>query len=211
MSSKEFSFIGSLSIQDAIIFSKQVENCQKVLEFGCGASTQIIAQCSNKDSLIYSVDTNQKWMDGVKEFITNEMSINKNISFVSFENKNSIKEKDFDLIFDDGLAKNRLDFALWSWSKLKSNNGKLIIHDTRRPGEINLVSTIFQKYGNEISNISVNPNHSSLTIITKKELEPYSDWNVVEKRQSWMQSIFVDKRPENWKEIIKNKVNENYF
>lgn len=201
---KDFVYIGSLSVQDAIILYELSQNKNKILEFGSGASTQIFAQ-QNTNNYICSIDTKKEWLNVTKDFIKNELLINKDIDFLEYKNKETIKEK-FDLIYNDGFAPKRLDFALWSWNKLSSNKGLYLLHDGKRPGEINILCTLLNKYSNEISNIKVNPNKSNIICIEKKMPEPYQNWNEVEKRESWMQSLMQKNRPSNWKEIIKNKI-----
>ena len=181
---RHIKFIGDLSKQDVTVLIKYIRNASNILEFGVGGSTQIICKKKNKLSCFISLDTSQKWIDRT---ISNLQlfSIEPDVTFYLYENwEQSIDGKKFDLIFDDGVPELREDFALRAWQYLNIN-GSLLIHDTRTAEYIPIVATIFNAYYLEIDSILVNTHHSNITVITKKANEPYSNWNIDERKKPW--------------------------
>lgn len=176
-------FIGDLSLQDADLLAGYGKASKSILEFGIGGSTQIFAQCL-PDKLV-SVETDANWVEAT----INKLSLIENKTSPVIQDYNASIDGDYDLIFVDGVDQLRLPFAKKTWEKLKVG-GVMIFHDTRR--EIDFVNSIrlAKAYFNEIDFIEVNAKasngkSSNMTVIKKKELEPYVNWHGVEDKPRW--------------------------
>jgi len=205
-------YIGDLSRKDAGIIQYYASRSKNILEFGVGGSSQIFAQCCDRDSQIISIDTNRKWIEFTKKILS---EIKKyrcivDIDFMIYNDFIKKEKKEFDLIFNDGLRRNRLDFVLKTWSNLKSDGGILMLHDTRKENYFKSACKIIETFYNEIDNVQMNVDNSNISIITKKSLQKYEDWNLIEKKEDWMKSAKIQERPNNWMSILRNHIhNEN--
>ena len=54
-------YIGDISKADALVLKELAENATAILEFGCGASTQVMSVYTK--NRIISIDTSQEWID----------------------------------------------------------------------------------------------------------------------------------------------------
>lgn len=171
-------FIGDLSLEDADILSTYGKRSKRILEFGCGGSTQIFSQC-HPDRLV-SIETNPLWIEAtarrVKKLLGTEPEF-RPYDFIPMT-------EEFDLIFVDGVDSLRRDFAMGTW-KLLTVGGVMIFHDTRRFQDFQNAAWVAQSYFNEILTINVNSRarnnkSSNMTVIIKKEIEPYVNWNHAE-------------------------------
>jgi hypothetical protein len=177
-------FIGDLSLEDADVLAKYGKQASSILEFGVGGSTQIFAQCI-PNSLI-SVDTDESWVDATNHKL---FQIDEKIAPVFLMYDEPLYIDRYDLIFVDGLSSLRLDFAQKTWEKLNAG-GVMIFHDTRRFEYFKDVAWIAQLYFNEIENIEINAKasndkSSNMTVIKKKQAEPYVNWNYTEGKPLW--------------------------
>ena len=193
----DYVYIGDISKIDASIIADHARNAKSVLEFGIGGSTQIFAQCCPHDAEIICLDTSLEWIDFTKG-VFNDLKIDRSISILPYDHLSKIKGKSFDIIFDDGLGRKRLEFALESWDLLSSNNGKMLFHDTKRIQDIRNVCKIMESFYNQISFAELNRDHSNISILTKKPEEPYVNWNRTENKENWMKSARIKERPEDW-------------
>lgn len=184
---KGIKFVGDLSLEDAELFVKYGKNASKILEFGVGGSTQIFAQCMPK--LFVSVDTSADWISKTQSRL-NQISVKTSPIFYLYQDFFNIKDQTkFDLILVDGIDSLRRDFAVDTWSML-SDSGKMIFHDTRRSPDFTNAAWLAHLHHNEISEIRVNEaasngKSSNLTVIYKKPLEPYVNWNYTENKPQW--------------------------
>jgi predicted O-methyltransferase YrrM len=191
-------WIGDLSLEDADILASYAKQSKQILEFGCGGSTQILAQC--QPSVLISVDTDSRWIDITKtrlEKLTN-------IPQVLFQTYTTSFNQSFDLILVDGVDNLRREFAIETWKYL-SVGGVMMFHDTRRFQDFQNAAWVAQLYFNEISKIDVNAQtsngkSSNITIIHKKAHEPYVNWNHTENKPQWAYGT-LDGEQELW---IKN-------
>ena len=95
----------------------------------------------------------------------------------------------FDLIFVDGLWEHRKNFAVRVWPSL-SVNGVMIFHDTRRDFDYAIAMESIKDFYLEVQTIEVNARasndkSSNLTVIHKKNKEPYVNWNDTENKPKW--------------------------
>jgi len=174
-------FIGDLSLEDADILAGYARNARSILEFGAGGSTQIFAQF-NADCII-SVETDQSWITLTK---TRLKKLDKTVDFIPYTTQFN---QTFDMIFVDGVDHLRRDFAIETWKYLKPN-GIMVFHDTRRFQDFQNAAWIAQLYFNEIKRIDVNAPASNgatsnMTILHKKQHEPYVNWNDEENKPEW--------------------------
>lgn len=174
-------FIGDLSLEDADILAGYAQHADSILEFGSGGSTQIFAQFNA--SCIISVETDQDWITLTK---TRLKKLDKTVEFIPYTTEFN---RSFDLIFVDGVDHLRRDFAIETWKYLKPN-GIMVFHDTRRFQDFQNAAWIAQLYFNEIKRIDVNASASNgatsnMTILHKKQYEPYVNWNDEENKPEW--------------------------
>lgn len=191
-------WIGDLSLEDADVLFQYGKKSKNILEFGCGGSTQILAQCFPKN--LTSVDTDPRWILATQR----RLDQIKDGSKVKFSSYTTNFNDQFDLILVDGVDHLRREFAIETWKYL-SINGVMIFHDTRRFQDFQNAAWVAQLYFNEISKIDVNARasnekSSNLTIIHKKTHEPYINWNYTENKPLWSYGT-LDGEQELW---IKN-------
>jgi predicted O-methyltransferase YrrM len=180
-------FIGDLSLQDADVLAKYGRQSKSILEFGVGGSTQILSQCGSES--FTSIETDPEWIALTSKRL--EQIVEKTpVLFYAYDDVDTvIANKQYDLIFVDGIPSLRRDFALRTWKNLKPN-GVMIFHDTRRKQDFANAMHLTSNYFNEISIIEVNARasnnkSSNMTVIHKKELEPYVNWNYAENKPMW--------------------------
>lgn len=176
-------WIGDLSLEDADVLAQYAKFSNAILEFGCGGSTQILAQCSA--GTITSVDTDPVWISATKQRLA-LLDTHTSVEFLEYTTKFA---QQFDLILVDGVDHLRRPFAIETWQYLKPE-GVMLFHDTRRFQDFQNAAWIAQLYHNAISKIQVNAaasnGHSSnITILHKKNSEPYVNWNLSEGKPQW--------------------------
>lgn len=171
-------FIGDLSVEDAKVLVELGKKAKVILEFGVGGSTQIFAQC--KPKTLVSVETDPSWISLTQK----RLSQLSDITHPAFVNYGQHPNNQYDLIFVDGVDHLRKQFAIDTWSQL-TVNGVMVFHDTRRFQDFANAAWIAQLYFNEISRVDVNVNNSNLTVIYKKEHQPYVNWNYTEGKPFW--------------------------
>jgi len=207
---KKYVYIGDLSKKDSKIIQYYAKKAKNVLEFGVGGSSQIFAQCCDFNSKIVCVDTCKEWIEST-QLVLSEIEKDRpiaKIKFVQYDSFLNDKKENYDVIFNDGLGRKRLEFALQTWSNLKSDGGVLIFHDTRREKDCKCMCEIITKFYNEIDLIEMNKDDSNISIITKKPLQEYEDWNVTEKKEDWMKNARNKNRPKNWTSIMRDKIHK---
>lgn len=125
-------WVGSISLQDADILAMYGKRSEKVLDFGVGGSTLILAQTC-KD--VTAVETNPSWIDRVSAR-AQTVGCRENIKFFTmngiFESPPSFNT--FDFVFIDGVPSERLPFARQAWKWLKVG-GTMAFHDANRWAE----------------------------------------------------------------------------
>lgn len=194
-------YIGDISKQDVMVLANCAQQAHKILEFGVGASTQIL--CQHKPSLaqLIAIDTNPFWIQRTQSILS-ELPLNPYThTFFLYEEwlqKSDELVKDsglFDFVFIDLANEYRLEAANTAWKYLKIH-GIMAFHDTRRYMDMKNVLTLVEKHFLEISQLELNKNSSNITLVHKKIHEPYLDWNVVENRSKWQSGAIAP--PEDW-------------
>ena len=177
-------FIGDLSKMDALVIEEMCRPAKRVLEFGVGGSTQIIATTC-PDAEIISVDTSEVWVERTKQNFKG-LGITKEVTYYNYEEAWKKLEGTFDVIFDDGDDNLRLDFARMSWKFLKPK-GCMLFHDTRRYNDIGTVAQVLKDRVDDIESIDVNYNRSNITIVHKREAPmPLENWHNIEQKADGM-------------------------
>jgi precorrin-6B methylase 2 len=178
-------YIGDISRQDAELLRHYASGAKRILEFGSGASTQVLAQCSHPDSIIASVEPDPEWIAMTQKNF-DRLGISRTVRFILFKawKKAAQFEAPFDLIFDDGVDKLRRGFAESAWPLLKVG-GHMLFHDTRRIKDLKNVLSVVEAHFLEVESVQLNEASSNITAVRRKAPEPWVDWNVVEGRKRW--------------------------
>lgn len=182
-------YIGDLSRNDFLILKELASNSTNILEFGVGASTQIILNYTF--GKVTSIDTSDEWIQLTKKNLE-YLNINKPIDFQKYEDFRPNIDTKYDFVFNDGIDALRNNFGILIFENLKVG-GVLAYHDTRRSIDIKNVSNLINKYHNEIDLIEINKNQSNITLIRKKNYEPYENWNIVEEKIQLIKGGYVFK------------------
>lgn len=173
-------YIGDISKQDAKLLADHAFYADRILEFGVGASTQVLR--ANSRGEMISVETSPEWIEKTKENFK-LLGINKTVDFRDYYTFKP--DGVYDLIFDDGATEFRLPFAQLVWENL-AIGGYFLLHDTRTDREVKVVSELVKLYSPEIEIIFMNKDHSNITVIKKKDSEFYSNWNLDENKPPYM-------------------------
>jgi predicted O-methyltransferase YrrM len=185
-------YIGDLSRQDAALLERYARGARSVLEFGAGGSTQIIAQALPEGGSFLSLDTDPRWIATTRENLS-RLGVGDRCELRRYEDW-SPGAALFDLIFDDGEGRLRLDFALRSFPLL-TIGGAFLFHDTRRQQDVRNVLALVDTFFEEIEYVHMNERadgaSSNITAVRKKSREPYVNWNVSESRPSWAYGLGI--------------------
>lgn len=173
-------YIGDVSGEDADVLAGLAVGQTSILEFGSGASTQILAYYGGR---VVSVETVPEHAEVVKARI-DAMGLT-NVRFVAYPHPG---DDLFNVVFVDGRFDLRPEFAESAWSMLV-NHGVMAVHDTRRPEDISWLSAFIAAHWLEIGSIDINVDESNITEIIKVPIVAYVDWNVAEGRTFEQQGI----------------------
>jgi predicted O-methyltransferase YrrM len=176
------SYIGDISSKDAEVLSALAYSAKSILEFGVGASTQVMAYY--KTGTMISLETDPAWIEKTKRNFTRLGISQDAVDFRPYAGFPVQPTDRFDLIFDDGVDGYRREFATKAWPLL-SVGGLFCFHDTRRTQDVQNVCALLGAVSAEVEAVHFNQNHSNITTILKKKAEHYEDWNVIEHRESW--------------------------
>lgn len=180
-------YIGDISEQDAEVLKAWAEDSKNILEFGVGASTQVLGAYTQGKLL--SIDTERSWMEktavhlqrlrievGKVRILPYDMVMND----ISFANANGNVIPSFDLVFDDGVDNLRRDFAFNIWPHIVPN-GWLLFHDQRRKQDWDNAAALIDKYWQEIGLVYYNHEDSNITCIQKRATPAiYDNWQLSE-------------------------------
>ena len=198
-------YIGDISAADAELLKTAAEKFTNILEFGCGASTQVISKYRKKDSEFISIDTSQEWIDKTKQNIEilgiECPDFSDYNDFMSSVQHSAWSNKRFGFILNDGVDALRRSFAALIWPYL-GEGGLLGFHDTRRPHDFRNVLEHLALFQHEIETVYFNMANSNITCIQKKASQPYDNWQITEQKESWM--LGYGEVPDYYKEQMKN-------
>lgn len=181
-------YIGDISKNDFLVLQEAATKYKNILEFGVGASTQVILNYTSGSFV--SIDTSQDWIDITKKNIE-FLNINKPLDILTYDEFKPSGSYDF--VFNDGVDHLRSSFGIFIFPYIQVG-GVLAYHDTRRGGDMMNVLELVKRYFNEIDVIEMNKNNSNITFIRKKQYQPYEEWNVAEGKISLPKggSVFKD-------------------
>ena len=168
-------YIGDISNQDALVLYHYATKATNIIEFGSGASTQVLAHTT---ATVSSIDTEPSWIETTQQNLK-DLGL-RDVNFVSWDKRQSVYLS-CDVVFDDGDPPLRKQFFNEIFSSLKVG-GKLLAHDTRCSS--NWLWEAVHDHQNEIDNVIINQDDSNISVVTKGELKPYRDWHIVEKREN---------------------------
>ncbi len=201
-------YIGDVSKNDALVLKEMAETHKRILEFGCGASTQVLVHYS-KGEFVESIDTSEEW---IKKTINNIdlLGLGGETTFFMGPYDQFIESLEpvpynvtYDFIFDDGVDYLRREFAVKIWPYL-AVGGILAFHDTRRAPDFRNVLEVLATFQDEIGRVEFNYKDSNITLVQKKLAAPYSNWQIDEQKEPF--EIGYGDIPEWWLEKhVKNK------
>jgi predicted O-methyltransferase YrrM len=183
MSGSQLRYIGDISREDAQLLARSAATARRILEFGAGASTQVLAQSAAQGAEIVTVETKAAWVERTRENLR-RLGISREVRFVPYRGFWRSVQGPFELVFDDGVDRLRADFAERAWPML-AVGGVLMFHDTRRPRDARLALRQVERVFLEVASVHLNPDGSNLTIVRKQAPQKYVDWNVAEGRARW--------------------------
>lgn len=181
-------YIGDISREDAALLERYATRARSVLEFGVGASTQVIAQAIPPQAAFVSLDTKQEWIEKTRGCLK-RLGVEGRCRMMAYADLSWVPGKpSFDLIFNDGSDSLRREFAMRSFPVLVPG-GVMLFHDTRRTEDVRNVMAVVESFHEEVERVLLNERvggvSSNITVVLKKHREPYVNWNAIERRQSW--------------------------
>lgn len=177
-------YIGDVSREDAQLLRALAERSDRILEFGCGASTQIFAAYGRGS--VDSVETHPQWIAKTRRNL-DALNIRKQVIF--HEHAAFHPSGEYDLIFVDGLNELRQAFALSTWLALKVG-GAMAFHDTRRrephgasvTSDVQNVCALIERFSPEVDRVALNAGESNTTVVIKRAPLLCVDYNKAEGR-----------------------------
>lgn len=170
-------YIGDISKADAQVLEMFGAISKEILEFGCGASTQVMAYYTGGH--ITSIDTEQVWLDKTKVHLDRLLVEPDKYTLMKYTDFNPTQKEKYDFVFDDGADSMRRDFGINIWPFIKIG-GYLALHDQRRKPDFDNALVIIDRYWMEVDIIYMNYMHSNITFIKKKKEERWSNWQIDE-------------------------------
>lgn len=172
-------YIGDLSRADAELLRNYAQQSGRILEFGVGASTQILASYTR--GTVDSVETDPKWIGKTHARLL-DLAVAHLVTFHHYGP--FVPVGAWDMIFVDGADELRQPFALHVWANL-AVGGVMLFHDTRRTvphgnsltTDVENACAVIMAHSFEIERVVLNENNSNTTVITKRGPLLYRDWN----------------------------------
>lgn len=175
-------YIGDISKNDAILLAEFGKAYNTILEFGCGASTQVLAAYNT--GLMLSIDTEPSWIAKTQENLKLLGIQNEDVNFRDYSTFMASDSGPFEFIFVDGADSLRREFAIKMWPRLV-HYGCMAFHDTRRGHDFRNLIEVMAAFHDEIWRVDINKDDSNISVIYKKNPQPYNNWQITEKREPW--------------------------
>jgi predicted O-methyltransferase YrrM len=195
MSGPPLRYIGDISREDALLLARTAAGARRILEFGAGASTQVLAQSAPEGAEIVTVETKPEWVERTRANLR-RLGIAREVRFVPYRGFWRGLQGPFEMILDDGIDRLRAEFAERAWPLL-AVGGRMLFHDTRRPRDARTALRQIERVFLEVASVELNPEGSNLTVVHKQAPQTYVDWNVAEGRARWEYG-HADPPPELW-------------
>lgn len=171
-------YVGDISKQDAEVLANFAVTANKILEFGCGASTQVLSYYT--DGTVISLDTEREWMEKTSAHLMRLKIPIGRCYILPYEGWINKPDGMYDLVFDDGADSLRRHFALAVWPHIEPN-GWLLMHDQRRRPDWDTTAHIISHYWQEVGTVHYNYLDSNITCIQKR-IKPaiWENWQETE-------------------------------
>ena len=194
-------YVGDISCQDAKLLEAFGRKSKSILEFGIGASTQILCQCLAPGARLVSLETDPMWIDRTRRNLDSLGIPAATCELLPYQGwTGPCAGRTFDFIFVDGVDEERDPFARAAYPMLEVG-GWILYHDTRRRKDLRNLVELIMEHHTEVGEVRINFQHSNLSGFQRKLPEPYEDWNVAEKREGWM--VGWCEPPRNWPSLLK--------
>ena len=114
MYGSQIRYIGDISREDAELLARTAAGARRILEFGAGASTQVLAQSASEGAEIVTVETKPDWVERTRANLR-RLGIRREVRFVPYRGFWRSVQGPFEMIFDDGIDRLRAEFAERAW------------------------------------------------------------------------------------------------
>lgn len=168
-------YVGDVSRRDALVLREFAESSQRILEFGAGASTQILA--SYGLGSVTSVETDPAWVAKTERNLA-KLRARQPVTFRPYKD---FRPERYDLIFVDGRWDLRAEFAAATWPALIIGRA-MLFHDTRREKDVRYLCRFIEAHATEIDRVVLNRGNSNITVVVKREPLLLEDYNAIEGR-----------------------------
>jgi SAM-dependent methyltransferase/precorrin-6B methylase 2 len=193
-------YVGDLSSQDASVLETFGRKSRSILEFGMGASTQVLGQSLAPGARLVSLETDPAWMARTRRNLDILGVPPEACELLPYQGwEESCAGRSFDFIFVDGVGHERDRFARAAFPLLEVG-GWILFHDTRRAPDLRNLVELIMAHHTEVGETRINFDHSNLSGFQRKVPEPYQDWNVAEGRNEWMTGWAEP--PDNWPDLL---------
>lgn len=174
-------YVGDISKADASVLADWASNSFNIVEFGCGASTQVIAHYTK--GKVISIDTEPLWINKTVTHLQRLKIPEDKVRFCNYDqfwNEFARFNGEYDFVFDDGVDNLRRKFGVFIWPFIKKG-GWLALHDQRRRHDWDNAQAIINEFWQEIGTVYYNHRDSNITFIEKRQTPAlYDNWQISE-------------------------------
>jgi hypothetical protein len=174
-------YVGDISKNDASVLSDWASQSFNIVDFGVGASSQVIAHYTK--GTVVSIDTEPIWINKTLMHLKRLSIPEEKVRFMSYPQfwaSIGTPTEQFDFVFDDGVDNLRRNFGMFIWPFIKKG-GWLALHDQRRRHDWDNAQAIINEYWQEIGTVYYNHRDSNITFIEKRQIPAYYDnWQITE-------------------------------
>ncbi len=198
-------FIGDISAADASTLAALVPGRKRIVEFGVGGSTQIIAQSMDADAVLWAYDTDPEWLTRTAVNLeTLGVDRSRVLLLPSYEQHAEIPGP-VDLAFVDCAERFRIPFAHLIWPRL-SVGGLLVLHDARPLVYVQPLLALVADNFRDVRSVTLNADDTNFAIVERGPRRDYADWNAAEGREPW--EAGYAEAPVDWVERLRAKRGE---
>lgn len=168
-------YIGDLSPADEDLLCDLSGTHSRIVEFGVGASTQILCDCAQLNAWIESVETDPAWVDRTVANLE-RLGICRRPDFATWECWLLAAPRVIDLAIDDGRDDLRDEFARRVWPMIRPG-GLLLWHDCRVKHVNGRIHGFAHSVYDEVKWLKFSPRGSNMAVIKKRRRLVYENWN----------------------------------